>query len=303
MKVLQIFYLFIYQSQINYILRNINRFVCNIFNINVKIPPSGLMHLKTDSGTLKIATNQTSYLTQLLFWKGYKNFEYSSIFEELSKHIDHFFDIGSNIGYYSLLAAKSNPNVVAYSFEPATGPKFYLNKNIQLNNFQNNIIAVNKALSNHIGNIDFYEVENVKYKYLKYNLAGEGNAGTKTTSRNFIKNNVKSTTLNEFIKSHQIDRIDLMKLDTEGTEIDILKSGEESIKAFEPIIICETLFNIIENELEDFFLALDYAFFNHTSNGLMQVKSIKRSEDDGIRNCFFVPKSKLYLITKFICKN
>lgn len=297
---LNIFYRFIYHPKINFIIRNLNYFLKDLFFNKVKIPPSGILKLKTDSGVIKIATNQTSYLTQLLFWNGYKQFEYSSIFEDLSKNITSFLDIGSNIGYYSLLAVKSNSNIKAYAFEPAKRPKHYLKTNIKLNHFENNIAHENIALSNVSGKIDFYEVGNIKYKYLEHNLAGEGNAGTKTTSRNFIKNTVNSKTLNQFFEDNKIKNIDLIKIDTEGTEIDILISGLDRIKKFQPIIICEILFNNIESELDDFFNSLDYQVFNHTPLGLIKVSTIKRKKDDGIRNCFFVPKSKLHLISKYV---
>ena len=296
---MQLVYSFIYQNSINYFLRNIN-YLFRPLVTKIKIPPSGVLALKTDSGTIRIATNQTSYLTQLLFWEGYKNFEYSEIFEQLSKKVKSFLDIGSNIGYYSLMAAKSNPNIKVFAFEPAFGPKHFLQRNIQLNNFQNQITAVDSALSDTIGQIDFFEVKSLKYQNLKYNLAGEGNAGTKKTSRNFIKNTVFSTTLSSFIESQNISEIDLIKIDTEGTEITILNSGKDFITKFQPIIICETLFNTIENELENFFIDLNYEFYNHTDKGLEKVESIKRQHDDGIRNCFFVPKSKLSLISEFI---
>ena len=299
MKIPGFFYQVIYHRQLNYVFRNVNFILNSILKTKFKTPPSGIFCLKTDSGKLKISTNQTSYVSQLLFWNGYKKFEFSDIFEKLAKDTNCFFDIGSNIGYYSLLAAKSNPNIKAYAFEPALGPKFYLNENISINNFQNNIEAIDLALSSKIGDIDFYEVQNVKYKYLKYNLAGEGNAGTKTTSRNFVKNMVKTTTLDDFVNSNKINGIDLIKIDTEGTEVDILNSGKAIIKKHQPIIICETLFNTIEDQLEDFFKGLDYQFYNHTSTGLEKVSTIKRIKDDGIRNCFFIPKSKSDLISKF----
>lgn len=296
------FYKKIYNPTINYILRNLNFNLKFFLPKRIKIPPSGILNIKTDSGKLKIATNQTSYITQLLFWNGYKQFEYSKIFEKLTKDIDTFLDIGSNIGYYALLAAKSNSNIKIFAFEPAHGPKFYLNKNIEINHFSKNITAIDLALSNTVGKINFYEVKSLKYKYLKHNLAGEGNAGTKKTSRNFIKNVVKSNTLENFINSKNITKLDLIKIDTEGTEIDILNSGKQIIKTFLPIVICETLFNTIENELEDYFTELDYKFYNHTKDGLVKVNTIKRPLDDGVRNCFFVHKSKFYLISKFIKK-
>ncbi|GAA3772585.1 hypothetical protein GCM10022271_00830 [Corallibacter vietnamensis] len=297
---MNLIYRFIYNSKINFLIRNINFLIKGLFLNKIKIPPSGLIKLNTDSGNLKIATNQTSYLTQLLFWNGYKNFEYSEVFEKLSKNIDVFLDIGSNIGYYSLLASKSNSKIKAFAFEPALGPKYYLEKNIKLNHFQNKIESIDLAISDSTGEIDFYEVQNKKYKYLNYNLAGEGNAGTKKTSRNFKVNKVKSTTLSNFIISRSLNKIDLIKIDTEGTEAIILNSGLDEIKKLEPIIICETLFNTIESDLENIFNSLDYEFYNHTDNGLKKVETIKRIADDGIRNCFFVPKSKLHLISVFI---
>lgn len=300
---MQKLYKIIYNKQVNYLLRNLNVLFNLIIGSKFKLPPSGIINLNTNSGIIKIATNQTSYVTQLLYWNGYKKFEYSEIFEILTKNTTTFLDIGANIGFYSLLAAKANPRIKTYAFEPAKGPKHFLTENIRINNFEKQIIPIDLALSQSEGIIDFYEVESLKYKYLRYNLAGEGNAGTKKTSRNFIKNKVNTNTLDNFINSNNIQNIDLIKLDTEGTEVDILKSGEECIKKFQPIIICETLFNTTENDLDTFFKALDYQFFNHTNKGLVKVSSIRRTVDNKIRNCFFIPKSKLSLIEGFITAN
>ena len=270
---------------------------------SVQLPPSGIIILKTDSGNIKIATNQTSYLTKLLFWDGYKSFEYSEIFETLAKKVDCFFDIGANIGYYSLLASKANPHLKVYAFEPATGPKFYLNENVSLNNMEQNIVTVDYALSKESNAIDFYEVKSTKYDYLDKNLSGEHNAGTKTKTRNFVKTTVQAISLSDFIKNKNIQTIDLIKIDTEGTEVEILESGKEYIERFKPIIICETLFNTTENLLTDFFNRIDYDFYNHSENGLKKVVTLARIKDDGIRNCFFVPKEKRYLIAEFVTEN
>ena len=296
----QTIYKLIYNSNLNYILRSINYSFKSVLPKRLRIPPSGIMTIFTETGAFKMATNQTSYLTQLLFWNGYKSFEYSELFERLSKDVDTFLDIGANIGYYSLLGISSNPNLTAYAFEPALGPKYFLKKNIAINNVHSQLKHVDVALSNQNGHIEFYEVANKKYTYLDYNLAGEGNAGTKTESRHFVKNEVASQTLDHFVSKQQLRSIDLIKMDTEGTEVDIIKSGIDAIKTYQPIIICETLFNTIEDELEAIFQSLDYHMYNHTEDGLVKVESIKRVTDDGVRNCFFVPESKLELISKFV---
>lgn len=300
MPTIQYLYKFIYNRYTNFLLRNLNRFLYTLGLTKFKLPPTGEITLNTKSGNLVIATNQTSYITQLLFWHGYNNFEYSIIFEKIITKTKVFLDIGANIGYYSLLGVKANPSLKAYAFEPALGPKHYLKRNIIRNDFHNQITHIDKALSTQKGTIDFYEVANKKYKYLEHNLAGEGNAGTKTTGRNYVKNRVEAISLNDFANQINADSIDLIKIDTEGTEVSILESGKATIERYQPIVICETLFNTTEKELETFFKSLNYLIFNHTKKGLQKTSSIIREKDNGIRNCFFVPKTKEHIISEFV---
>ncbi len=110
-----------------------------------------------------------------------------------------------------------------------------------------------------------------------------------------------TTTLDSFVESsNQTTRLDLIKIDTEGTEHLILGNASNVLKKHKPIVICETLFNTIEDELEKIMGGHDYEFYNHTPEGLQKVNTIKRKSDNGIRNCFFVHPDKFHLIEKFI---
>ena len=113
-----------------------------------------------------------------------------------------------------------------------------------------NIKIESIALSHKEGEIIFHEIKNKKYSYLKHNLAGESNAGSNTEGRNFVQNKVTTTTLDTYVKNHHNQPIDLIKMDTEGTEHYILENADVVLKQMKPIIICETLFNTIEKELE-----------------------------------------------------
>jgi len=162
----QLLYKTIYNSSLNFFLRTINKSLLPLLPEKIKIPPSGTIKLTNKNGnTISLKTNQTSYLTYLLYWEGYLNFEYTDIFVELIKKVDCFFDVGANIGYYSLLAAMENPLIQIVAFEPSSGPLYYLNQNVLLNKF-NNIVVENLALSHKIGTIEFYEATNKKYTYL-----------------------------------------------------------------------------------------------------------------------------------------
>jgi hypothetical protein len=89
-------------------------------------------------------------------------------------------------------------------------------------------------------------------------------------------------------------------LDTEGAENLILRGAGKTLRSHEPVIICETLFNKIEKELESIMRNYDYEFYNHTHDGLKNVKSIVRAKDNGVRNCFFIPRSKVQLVEEWV---
>jgi FkbM family methyltransferase len=296
----QIFYQIIYHPHVNKALRNINKAMLLVLPHQFKLHPSGVVRVKNALGkVLKIKTNQTNYPTFLIFWNGYLNFEYTSIFTTLIKKVGVFYDVGANIGYYSLLAEAENNQIKVVGFEPATGPLFYFRENVRINNYQR-IRVEPLALSHQQGEITFYEVKNMKYKYLKHNLVGEGNAGSKTIQRNFVTTKVKTTTLDQYIAEVGEDSIDLIKLDTEGTEHLILNHATSVLTQMKPIVICETLFNTIEAELERIFRKHHYEFYNHSGSGLVKIKSIVRQEDNGVRNCFFVHPSRYSLIEEFV---
>jgi len=298
---LQLVYKIIYYSRINYVFRNINRFLYPVLPPTIKIPPSGTLKIKNAEGNvLKFKTNQTNFLTQLIFWEGgYHCFEYTDIFIRLIKKVNTFYDIGANIGYYSLIAAMENQNIKVVGFEPASGPLYYFRENVRINNFSN-IKVEPKALSDKVGQIDFYEIKNKKYRYLEHNLAGESNAGSKTTGRNYVLNRVESTTLDNYVSTVVENKIDLIKMDTEGTENLILEKSVNVIREMKPIIICETIFNTIEPELDKIMRSFGYEFYNFAANGLHKVETIIRKEDNGVGNCFFVHPEKYHLIEEFV---
>ena len=244
-----------------------------------------------------MATNQTSYVTKLLYWQGPLSFEYTSIFKELIPQCKVFFDVGANSGYYSLVAASLNDKIKVHAFEPAQGPLHYLTKNVTLNDLSEQVLIHSEALSSESGQVPFYEVKNRKYSYLKYNLGGIG-----SLQKDFSKKayNVRTQTLDCFVSENLISNIDLIKLDTEGTENLILDGAKETIQKYLPIIICETLFNRIEDKLEIIMKDHNYLFFNYEKGKLKQVDTLIRSADNGVRDCFFVHPSRVSLIKEFI---
>lgn len=290
---------FIYVPEVNRIIRNINYILSPLLPNKIKIHPSGKLKVPFNKHNyFYLKTNQTSFLTRELFWKKAENFEYTNIFIGLIGKVSTFFDVGANIGYYSILGCKINPSLTVFAFEPSTGVFIYMCENLKINRLLENVTVEPIALSDVNGKIDFYEMRNEKFPTI-YNLSGEHNIGAKT-DRITNKVKIESTTLDTYLSEIKINSVDLIKLDTEGAEYQILKGATKTIDTHKPIVICETLFNKIEKELDIIMRKHNYEFYNHTRDGLKKVETIVRKEDDGIRNCFFVPREKVHLIKEWI---
>lgn len=263
-----------------------------------QLPPSGIIKIETHEGVqFKMITNQTSYVTKLLYWNGANSFEYTPVFKKLITSCNVFIDIGANTGYYSLMAPMINKKIEVHSFEPAQGPLHYLIKNVAINKLEKRISVHPIALSEKSGTMNFYEVRNKKYSYLPHNLGGVGSLMHDESKTAY---SVKIETLDSFFNEKSISAIDLIKIDTEGTENLILEGAEKVIQKFQPIIICETLFNRIESKLEAIMKNHGYLFFNYKNGRLKEVSTLYREADNGVRDCFFVPSGKLHLIKDFI---
>ena len=295
---MQLIYQIIYHPFINRILLFINRSLSSITKF--QLPPSGTITIRLSSGAnFKLSTNQTSYVTKFLYWNGANKFEYTLIFERLARKVDSFIDIGANTGYYSILAASVNEKISVHSFEPAHGPSHYIKENITINQFGNNIKAHDTALSDKESEVEFYEVQNAKYRYLTHNLGGVGSLKKESNSKR-TSSVVKTLSLDSFVAREGIRKIDLIKIDTEGTENLILSGAPQTISQFKPIIICETLFSRIEKELETIMRSHGYEFYNHIDQKLHRVNTLIREKDNGVRDCFFVHPEKFHLIQEFV---
>lgn len=143
-----------------------------------------------------------------------------------------FFDIGANVGLFSLIAAKRVRAV--YSFEPT--PKIYerLKENIKLNDFKN-IFPHNLALSNKQGVSSLHLDEDSSL-----------DAWSKLSSNNDInKSNisidVETIKLDDFLREQSVKSNEaiFIKIDVEGWEKYVLEGSENLLKEGNPIFLIE----------------------------------------------------------------
>lgn len=128
-------------------------------------------------------------------------------------------DIGAHIGVYTVLAAEKvgkKGEVIAIEPEPKNYKQ--LLENIKLNNFQN-VIPRNLALANHESLGKLY----LSSDSLSYSLLSCENKNP------YLEVAVK--TLDNLLEEINLKKVDIIKIDTEGSEIPILKGAEKTLKA------------------------------------------------------------------------
>jgi FkbM family methyltransferase len=296
---MKIIYKIIYNHFINSLLRPIAKI---IFHLSGKklMSISGILKLSYNEFNFKLQTNQTCSVTHDLFYNGTENYEFTILFEDLIKDSKVFFDVGANIGYFSVLGEKINSNLKTFSFEPSFGPSFFIEKNIKLNNLRN-VKLIKKAVSHINGELLFHDVINTKYPWIVHNLNGSNSLQNQYGREKSKSYNVSVVTLETVINENNLTQLDFLKLDTECTEHLILESSLSVINKFEPIIICE-VFDIIEKEVQNVLDQMNnYEIYQYRDNYIVKISNLfEASKDIEFRNFIFCPKNKTEKITKFL---
>lgn len=294
---------FIYSPLINYLYRTVLKPFSAILPNKYKIAVNGTFTVKSKSGIqFKMVTNPTNAVTKFLFWAGVEGFEYNSarVFCELVKNSKVLFDIGANIGYYSLLGSSiCHKKIEVFAFEPMPSIFDFLNKNCDANGFDN-IRCFQLALSDAEGEATFYGVVNPKFENLPQ-LTGDGGLSKEHSGKiSKIQFKVNTIGLDDFVATHLSDKkIDLIKLDTEANEHRVLSAAHKVLSEHRPIIQCEILKNQIETEIQNILDRYDYFYFRATDKGLVLVDSFSNNKSAFV-DYYLVPKEKQSIVLKFV---
>lgn len=171
---------------------------------------------------LSCPNDVTRWRVETYFTKEPETIEWIDTFKE----DDIFFDIGANIGLYSIYAAKKGVNVIA--FEPESQNYALINKNVYLNKCDNRVICLNIALS-----------DKDCFDYLYIPVLREGGALNNFEEaidweyKKFkpdYKQGVISFSLDSLLSRHLKHFPAHIKIDVDGIEPKIIKGAEKTLK-------------------------------------------------------------------------
>jgi len=128
------------------------------------------------------------------------------------------FDCGANIGTYTIMFSKLVPDGKVYAFEP-TSTFDMLDKNMKYHNVSN-VVLEKLALSNKVGTL----------KEKIYRVWGPQPPETIVC---------EFTTIDAYCEKNKIEKLDCIKIDTDGFDFEILMGAKKSLRKFSPVLIME----------------------------------------------------------------
>ena len=162
---------------------------------------------------IKLYVNTGENAGRRLFYYGVYEVEQEQVFLEMVPN-RKVFDIGANIGIFTLLAASRGAEV--FAFEPSRMVRIQLKRNIDLNRLEERITIVPEAVADTQGTTCFFETRNDNWGVGRIFLYGH-------TPDESVHYTVPTKTLDQFVA--ELGMPDVVKMDIEGAEWLVLRGA------------------------------------------------------------------------------
>lgn len=154
-----------------------------------------------------------------------------------------FYDVGANVGFYTLLAATLVGSGKVFAFEPSPRNLTYLRRHIALNNLAN-VSVFESAISD-------------RDQVLHFHIERTGFGGSLSDEGEGI--DVESVTLDGLLSGGKIPPPDYIKMDIEGAELMALRGAEQLLRTHHPEIFLATHGHDVDRECCELLKSLGYS--------------------------------------------
>ncbi|MFG0274617.1 MAG: FkbM family methyltransferase [Phycisphaerales bacterium] len=157
-------------------------------------------------------------------WLGTYEREKVQEFERSLSPGDVLFDIGANVGFYTVLGSSIvGPEGAVYAFEPMPRNLEFLRTHVSLNNL-GNVQVIEAAVSDSAGTATFDDTQHPS-------MGSLSESGALT---------VRTVRIDDLVASGELPPPTVMKIDVEGAEQLVLAGAAETLKAHKPAIFLAT---------------------------------------------------------------
>jgi len=208
------------------------------------------------------------------------------------------FDVGANTGFNTLCFKTIYPYMDVHAFEPIPHTYEILSKNMQINNL--NAIANNIGLSDKEGTVEFFFHQKFSGAASMKNVTGYV---VPDFADSVEKISCRVKTLDSYVISRNVRKVDFIKCDTEGSELLVFQGGIDTIKSSKPIVFSEIFhsahFGYSNNDIVLFFKEIGYLCFVIENNRLSFVESITKETKK--TNFIFIHETSIKSLKELIC--
>lgn len=157
------------------------------------------------------------------FWLGSYEIAVQRRIEQEMKPYGVFYDIGANVGFYSLFAATLIGSGKVFAFEPVPANVAYLWEHLKLNGITN-VFPLELAVCDQTGKLSFAVEDSGSMGHLHSDGALE----------------VETTTLDALIQEERIPPPAYVKMDIEGAELKALRGARICFTRYQPKLFLST---------------------------------------------------------------
>lgn len=182
-----------------------------------------------------------------------------------------FFDVGANIGTYTIMLAGSG--LRTYAFEPVYSNYKALSINILLNNLESKVTAFNFGLGKET------RPENFSFDPLNTGASHIASlpAETLEAEKRSIATTIQLTRLDDIISSFDLKESDrvLMKIDVEGMESEVLQGAADFLKNRHNLLLIIESVHSGEERLKEILSSIDnFEFFTIDALNMGAIKKV-----------------------------
>ncbi|MGH9533422.1 MAG: FkbM family methyltransferase [Terriglobales bacterium] len=188
-------------------------------------------------------------------------------------------DVGAHIGFYSLLLARlAGPAGMVFSYEPVPYTYALLRANLR-RNAAANVVAQPVAVGAHPASVRMAPAPGGRLGWSRVDVAGELAA--------------PATTLDAEVERFRIGRVDFIKVDVEGYEMEVMTGAQMVLRRFRPVVMYEinpqalAAHGVNQAALTAFFRERGYATYRAGRKGLTPSE---HAAEGTYSNAFAIPR-------------
>lgn len=137
-------------------------------------------------------------------------------------------DIGANIGFFAVYLARHCPGGRVVAFEPGKVNVEHLRRNIELNGLDNVEVEARGV---------FDTTGTLTLNFTPQNPGGSFISDTAIDAGDL--ESIEVVTIDTWAEDHNLQRLDIVKIDVEGSELRVIRGADRTLRRFKPALFVE----------------------------------------------------------------